>query len=232
MQVWVKYSETSVPEEPIELFSVRSDNIWIKFMGVDDGTGLRAKVFAVDGWTGEDHTQVRFHQDGDDVVLPFIQNQHWTSIGIDFEPLIDLKGDIGAICLLSSCVFNNIVFYRTMSLHEQYKFAYRTWEAVRNSGTTDLTWEYWRTGFDGGNATWDQVAKTATISHGISVDEIYKTYVGTNRHVVDDTETMLVLDSGTSTAISNDIVEVGGPVTGTIRLTHAPEWTTIVRKPV
>ena len=232
MQVWVKYSETSVPEEPIELFSVRSDNIWIKFMGVDDGTGLRAKVFAVDGWTGEDHTQVRFHQDGDDVVLPFIQNQHWTSIGIDFEPLIDLRGDIGAICLLSSCVFNNIVFYRTMSLHEQYKFAYRTWEAVRNSGTTDLTWEYWRTGFDGGNATWDQVAKTATISHGISVDEIYKTYVGTNRHVVDDTETMLVLDSGTSTAISNDIVEVGGPVTGTIRLTHAPEWTTIVRKPV
>lgn len=231
MQLWLKYSETYVPESPVEIFSVKSDSFWIKFMCVDDGTGLRARVYSIDGFTGQDYTNIRFHQDGYEVIMPFLQNKHWTALGIDFEPLLDLAGDTGAICLLSSCVFNNIVFYQTSSIEEQYTYAYRTWAEVKNDGTSNLIWSYWKSSYAGGGATWDEVSKTATISHGISVDEIYKTYVGTNRVVVGD-NSMLLFEGGQVSAISHGITTVSDQYHTKIDLVNPPEWKTLSIKPV
>lgn len=231
MQIWVKLVD-EIGDSPVELFSVKSDRAWIKFVGVDDGTGTRARVYAIDGWTGQDHTEIKFHQDGNQVVMPFIQNNHWTAIGIDFEPLLDFAGDIGAICLISGCVYNNIVYYRTSSLQEQYTFAYRTWGAVKNDGANDLTWGYWRDQFNGGESTWDDVAKTATITHGISIDEIYKTYVGTNRVVTEAHERMLLFDGGQSTVISGEQVLTGDQHHTKYVSTSLPKWHTVTEKPV
>lgn len=231
LQMWVKFSDKDVPVEPVELFSVRSDRDWIRFMGVDDGTGQRVRVYSIDGYTGLDYTGIRFHQDGHEVVTPYIVDQNWTAFGIDFEPLLNLSSDIGAICLISSCVFNNIVFHRTSSLQEQYIFAYRTWAAVKNDGTGDLDWGFWKSEINGVGATWDQVSKTATISHGVSIDEIYKTYTGTNRVVIGD-DTQLLFDGGTTTAISHDISENVDQGQTVIVLTRPPTWHSVTKKPV
>ena len=228
MQIWVKYAEPDVPTEPTELFSVRSKDRWIKFMGVDDGTGLRVRIYSIDGYTGMDYTGVRFYQDGDDVIMPFIQNNHWTALGFDFEPLLDLSLGFGSICLISGCLFNNIVFYQTSSLQEQYIYAYRTWSAVKNDGTTDLAWEYWKG--DPVSKTWDEVSKAMTISYGASIGEIYKTYIGTNRFVVDSNNT-LQFGNSKSTVISSEISTVSDGSLTKISITNDPNWLVLTKKP-
>ena len=228
MQIWVKYAELDVPTEPTELFSVRSKDRWIKFMGVDDGTGLRVRIYSIDGYTGLDYTGVRFYQDGDDVIMPFIQNNHWTALGFDFEPLLDLSFGFGSICLISGCLFNNIVFYQTSSLQEQYIYAYRTWSAVKNDGTTDLAWEYWKG--DPVSKTWDEVSKAMTISCGASIGEIYKTYIGTNRFVVDSNNT-LQFGNSKSTVISSEISTVSDGSLTKISITNDPNWLVLTKKP-
>ena len=232
MQMWAKYTDPNPPVEPIELFAIQSDLEYIKIMGVDDGTGLRLKVYAIDGNTGQDYTKLTFHQDGNLVITPFMHRQHWTSIGIDFEPLMDFSGKMGSIRLVSSCVYNNLVFYKTSSKDEQYIFAYRTWQAVKNDGTEDLTWEFWKDTFSDGNTTWDEVAKSATVSHGVSIDDIYKTYTGTNRFVVDDADSVLMLGGGTSLTISGQSVVQNEPYADTIAVLNTPKWNSYTIKPV
>ena len=227
MQIWAKLSD-HIGEEPVELFSVKSDRVWIKFMGVDDGTHRRVKVYSVDGYTGADYTGVRFFQDGKQTILPFMEHGTWTALGINFEPLLDLTNDIGSICLISGCVYNNIVFYKTSSLQEQYVHSYRTWADVKSDGKT---WQFWKSEFNGVGATWDEVSKAATISRGIRIDQIYRAYVGTNRTVVGD-DSQLLFDGGTSTIISNRTKTESDQYTTNIVVTNAPEWQSITKKPV
>ena len=233
IQMWLKYSDEQYSDDPVTIFEVHSEDKHIKFVGQNDGTNRRMKLYAIDAETGQDYTELTFHQDGNLVITPFLDRDHWTSIGIDFEPMLDISNDMGSIRLVSSCVFNNIVFYQTSSKDEQYIFAYRTWQAIRNDGKSDLTWGYWKDSFnDGKGATWDEVSKAATINHGISIDDIYKTYVGTNRFVVDDLHSSLMIGGGTSTTISGDLVKQSGQGGDIFVNTRVPKWKTYSIKPV
>ena len=222
MQLWVKLADDIDAET--EIFAVRTRSKIIKFIAVPDGSG-RARVYATSG--GVDYTDINFHQDGYPCVMPFIRKDNWTSIGIDFQPLLDFESDQGAICLISSCVFNNIVYYKTSQLQEQYAFIFRTWRDVLTDGLDTHDWEYWRDTYAGVGATWDQVSKSETLSYGVSVDEIYKTYVGTNRTIVDDNDSMLLLDGGTTTVISGTINENSDQHHTRIVVGNRPSWQTM-----
>ena len=232
LQVWLKYDVNLVNQnEFIDLMEIRSDNNWIKVVGVNDGTNSRIQIKTVYGDTYEDYVGVRFHQDGHQVVTPYLQKDKWTALGIDFEPILDMSNDIGGISLLNGCVFNNLVFYRTSDIDKQYHYTYRTWGNVVNDGTKNLTWNYWKSEIDGTGCTWDQVCKSATKSYGISIDEIYRTYVGTNRFVVDEKDTSLMFIGDPSSVISSKAVQKSDIFQNYIAYERDPKWQTISIKP-
>ena len=142
-----------------------------------------------------------------------------------------MSNDIGGISLLNGCVFNNLVFYRTSDIDKQYHYTYRTWGNVVNDGTKNLTWNYWKSEIDGTGCTWDQVCKSATKSYGISIDEIYRTYVGTNRFVVDEKDTSLMFIGDPSSVISSKAVQKSDIFQNYIAYERDPKWQTISIKP-
>lgn len=214
IQLWVKYSDTSIPGTAKTLFSVQSSAKNINFNVVTDGSTDRMSLTATDA-------NLRFYQDGRQVIKPYLERDVWTAIGIDFIPSLEFS-DVGSINLMPGAYFNNVVYYKASALQMEYLNVYRYWEQVRHtSGGVDIPWSTWQTN------TWDKVWKISSSALGISINEIFKTYVGTNRVVVDDGHGVQLSASSTIMLGSESFVSGNVVVTG-----NAPDWYSIVRKPV
>lgn len=214
IQVWVKYSDTSIPGTPKTLFSVQSSDKNIDFKVVTDGSTDRMSLSATDA-------NLRFYQDGLQVAHPYLERNVWTAIGIDFIPSLEFS-DVGSINLMPGAYFNNVVYYKASALQMEYINVYRYWEQVRhNSVGADIPWSTWQTN------TWDKVWKLSSNTLGISIHEIFKSYVGTNRVVIDDGAGLAFSASSTIMLGSESFVSGNVVVTD-----NAPDWYSIVRKPV
>ena len=215
MQIWVKYSDLVVPSTAKTLFSVESSDRSMDFNVVTDGSSDRMVLTSAD-------TGLRFYQDGAPVIHPYIERDIWTAIGIDFIPSLEFS-DVGSINLMPGAFFNNIVYYKASALQMEYINVYRYWEQVRHSVVdgSDIAWSAWE------SDTWDKVWKLSSNTLGISIDNIYKSYVGTNRVVVDDGAGVLFSGSDTVMLAGESFINGGIVVTD-----NPLSWYSIVRKPV
>ncbi len=63
----------------------------------------------------------------------------------------------------------------------------RPWYKVLTDGTTTFDWQFW-----GNNFTWDGMLVLGLSEfYGINPLDIYKTYIGTNKIIVDDGEGLI-----------------------------------------
>jgi hypothetical protein len=66
----------------------------------------------------------------------------------------------------------------------------RPWANVKTEDGTNFDWQHWKT-----NYSWNGMLVVSTSStYGVNPSEIYKTYIGTNKIIIDDGEGM-ILDS-------------------------------------
>jgi hypothetical protein len=67
-------------------------------------------------------------------------------------------------------------------LQEVQQTTNRPWFKVRSVGNLDFDWNFWDTSY-----IWNGVlVLSATSYYGVSPEDIYKTYTGTNKIIVDD----------------------------------------------
>ncbi len=230
LQIWLKYSEEIFPQVAIPIFNLLSRNLSINFNIVTDQSSTRSKIYSSDALTGQDYTALTFYQDGIQVINPYIEKDVWTCIGVAFEKPIDFSNYNGSLNLFQSCVFNNISFYKSSALQEVQSIIYRKWERVKQDPleVDPNEWIYWKTNEDGDPQEWDRVLKISESSiYGVSPSELYKTYSGTNRYIVDDGDGFTINDSGVSvlsSRVSNQ--------SGYVLVDESPEWSTFTRKPV
>lgn len=233
LQIWLKYDADSLPLVPTPLFSLDALNTDISFNVVSDANTNRGRVYAVDQNTGIDYTALTFYQDGVQVMTPYIEKDKWTVIGIGFETPISFSNYTGAINLFQSATFNDIAYYRSSALQEVQATIYRKWEGVDGTPSVPLYWNYWKT-YSVPNGSWNDVLKLAEYGiYGVSPEDIYKAYSGTNREVVDDNAGIVIQQSSTK-IFASEVVDISYTTPApTTRMTviNEPEWATYTRKP-
>ena len=187
MQLWMRYDEPEFTESGLELFEVKYKTDTIKFYFVADTSKKnRATIYAKSVATGESFGGIAYYVNGNLVREPKITVGEWISLGISFSNSLNFDSYVGAINLNGPMVFNNISYYQANSLQQLQKYVTRPWIRVKNDGLVDLDWQYWVNDY-----IWQEVLVIASSNlYATNPDEIYKTYIGTNKIIIDDSEGM------------------------------------------
>lgn len=149
-----------------------------------DNTGNEIKAYHNNGTSLIEATNVVFYQNGRYVLSPKTIDKEWDVIGVLFPDQLDFsESSTGSIDIFGGVLFNNISFYLAEGLGVKTDINIRTWENVLNYEGTTRLWSFW----DTGSQTWrDVYVLGETTSFFSNPSNIYQTYTGTNRSVVDD----------------------------------------------
>ena len=187
-QLWMRYDEENFPLVPTELFEINYKNDKIKFyMVADSEKGNRARIYAKSQNTGLDFNGLSYFWNGSLVREPVITVKEWGVLGIAFSNALNLDLYLGGINLTGPMLFNNVGYYQANNLQQIQSTLVRPWLKVKNDGITNFNWQYWINNF-----TWQGVLVIGTSSlYGVNPDAVYKTYLGTNKIIIDDSEGMI-----------------------------------------
>jgi hypothetical protein len=118
---------------------------------------------------------------------PVLTIKEWGVLGIAFASALNFDLFIGAINLTGPLVFNNIAYYQANNLQQVQSSLLRPWLKVQTDGVTNFEWEYWLNNF-----VWEGVLViSASDLYGVLPSDVYKTYIGTNKIIIDDLEGMV-----------------------------------------
>jgi hypothetical protein len=202
MQLAMRYDNNSFPVTPYEIFEVKDSTSTIKFfMVANSPSGDRAKIYAVNAQTGKVQDGISYYINGQLVYYPVITVKQWAFLGISFGLPLSFAGYSGYINLNGSMLFNHISYYQMTSLQQKQSFSYRIWDEVKEQYApgdptpVPFDWEYWNSAY-----IWYSVlVRSSSFSYGITPGDIYRTYIGTNKIIIDSEKTL---------RLSNDPVSV------------------------
>jgi hypothetical protein len=183
MQMWMRYDEDTFPSNPVELFEIDYKEDTIKFYIVADSEkGTRAKIFAKSLLTGLEFNGLTYYLNGTLVREPVLTVKEWSVLGLAFAESLNLDYYLGGINLNGPMIFNNVAYYQANNLQQVQRTLTRPWLRVKTDGVTNFQWNYWRNNF-----VWEGVLViSASDAYGVNPSDIYKTYLGTNKIIIDD----------------------------------------------
>lgn len=183
MQLWLKYEDRLFSNTEVELFEVNYKSDTIKFYIVANSQdGTRGKIYAKNQSDDSYFEGLSYYINGTLVREPVISLDDWTVVGIVFNQALTFDSYMGSINLTGPATFNNIAYYQANNLKQVQSTINRSWYKVENGDSIVYDWQYWLNNF-----TWDGVLViSSTELYGVSVSDIYKTYLGTNKIIIDD----------------------------------------------
>jgi hypothetical protein len=187
MQLWTRYDQDTFPSTATELFEINHKNGSIKFyLQANSSLGDRGKIFALNE-NGIEYNGLAFYLNGNLVREPVLSIKEWSTIGISFLTPLTFDSYLGSINITGPAIFNNIAYYQASSLQEVESRTIRPWFKVLTDGVTVFDWQFWFNNF-----TWDGMLVVGSSQfYGINPTDIYKTYIGTNKIIVDDGEGLM-----------------------------------------
>ena len=187
MQLWTRYDQDTFPSKPTELFEINHKSGSIKFyLQANSSLGDRGKIFALNQ-NGIEYNGLSFYLNGNLVREPVLSIKEWSTIGISFLTPLTFDSYLGSINITGPAIFNNIAYYQASSLQEVESRTIRPWFKVLTDGVTVFDWQFWFNNF-----TWDGMLIVGSSQfYGINPSDIYKTYIGTNKIIVDDGEGLM-----------------------------------------
>jgi hypothetical protein len=181
LQACIKYSDDTFPFSEVEVFEIKASNKHIKFYLVaNNPDGSRAKIYAINAKTGALEDGVGFYLNGTLVSNPVISIDEWAFLGISFPELLYFYGTPGYLHINGPLMMNTISYYQSTNLQEVQKTNKRLWFRVRYSPQGEYPWTFWYP------ALWNGVLVLSSKSYyGVDPSDIYKSYVGTNKVIID-----------------------------------------------
>jgi hypothetical protein len=187
MQLWLKYDQDIFPETATEIFEINYKEGTLKFYIQANSLDLnRGRVFVLNE-NGVQYNGVSFYLNGTLVREPVLSLKEWSSIGISFLTSLNCSSYLGSLNITGQALFNNIAYYQASSLQEVESTTFRSWFQVLTDGFTTLDWQFWNNNF-----TWEGMLVLGSSEfYGINPLDIYKTYIGTNKIIIDDGEGLI-----------------------------------------
>ena len=177
IQMWLRYSESSFPTVETRLFSLEHNIGIYDFYIVSDSSTQRGFVYGKDRSTGSILDGVQYYVNGSLVERPYLINQEWLVLGVQFPANVSFANDVGRLNLNGPFTYNNVSAYLVTNLERAQTVVYRNWGQV-----ADQIWDYWENSF-----SWGTVFIIDSTDVGIlNFGDIYQQYVGTNRVIIDD----------------------------------------------
>jgi hypothetical protein len=179
------YDKSFFEEEPTPIFEIESKDLYLKFyVKASQPDGLQAQVFAVNGKTGQEVNNVVYYVNGNVSLRPTVNLNEWLMLGISFPTPLSFRSYLGSIRITGPILINNISYYESTNLQEIQSSVNRPWSKVlAQNETTNYIWNFWNENF-----IWGDVLVLSTSSEfGVDASNIYQTYTGTNKIIVDDT---------------------------------------------
>lgn len=187
MQMALRYDQDFFPYAPMQIFEIESATSHLKFFVVSNSSeGDRGRIYAINAKTGKLENGILFYLNGNIVSNPVITAKEWSFLGMQFANTPTFDGNIGSIRLTSPITFNSISYYKTTSLQEIQQVATRPWIKIKNNGETPLDWDFW---YDDPvhSFQWGDILYISTLAYyGVNPENIYSSYVGTNKTIIDD----------------------------------------------
>lgn len=173
--------------EEKNLFEINYKGDTIKFyVSSDNINGTRGKIVARSELTNQEYQGISYFWNGNLVREPRITKNEWGVLAIAFPESLNFNSYLGNINLTGSALFNNISYYQSTGIQTIQKSINRPWSRVKNDGENELDWQYWLD-----NYTWNGLLVLSTVDlYGSNPIEIYKTYIGTNKIIIDDNQGM------------------------------------------
>jgi len=189
MQSLIRFNGDFFPYAPTKLMQINSKNKVIKlYMVPNHPTGKRAKIYAIDGNSGELYDGISFYINGKIVKDPVININEWAMLGMGFGTILDFKSYSGSIMINGPIIFNSLSFYQTTNLKEIQKVENRPWARVKFSAEGTFEWDYWSNFF-----LWQgMLIQSSSSYYGVNPENVYKAYTGTNKIIVGDDATFSI----------------------------------------
>ena len=187
MQIWLKYDDMSFSNTDVELFEINYKKDTIKFyISANSITGERGKISARNASDNSEFNGLSYYINGSLVREAVIGLSDWSALSIVFNNALSFDSYLGAINLSGPATFNNIAYYQANNLQQVQNTINRSWFRVQEEGLTSYDWQYWSSNF-----TWEGVlVVSSTEAYGVNPVDIYNTYLGTNKIIIDDQEGM------------------------------------------
>jgi hypothetical protein len=192
IQATMKFPLSSFSTSDVLIFEVLlEDATAIKFY-IDsiNSSNNRAKVFAKDE-TGTAYTSLEYFINGIKTEYPVISLDEWVTIGIRFTEHFSIASQTAKIKICGPMLLNNL-FYSQLKAGDEASTILTTdiWANVLYNGNTKEIWD----DYDGGN--WSAVytvTASATEINGLEIQDVYESFVGTQKVIAfyDETSTKL-----------------------------------------
>jgi hypothetical protein len=184
MQAAIRYTQDFFPYAATEIFEIEARDRLIKiYMVANDPQGKRAKIYAIDAYSGQLVNDIGFYWNGKVVKEPIMTIKEWGFLGLSFTDALNFSNIVGSIKITGPILANTISHYQSTNLQEKQKVVNRLWFKVKEDNFTPLDWDFW----DSPNVTWNNVLILASSSYyGVDPSIIYKVYTGTNKIIVGD----------------------------------------------
>jgi hypothetical protein len=183
LQAFLRYGKNRFPTVPEQIFEIESKDTYIKFFVVaNDISGKRARIYGINAKTGRFENGIAFYWNGKVVREPVITLNDWGVLGISFSRVLDFNSYAGGFRVTGPVLINNISQYQSTNLQEIQRQSLRSWFSAKFVNEDVQDWDFWSEEY-----TWNNVLIfSSSTAFGISPDDIYKTYVGTNKIIIDD----------------------------------------------
>lgn len=183
MQLSMRFTEEFFPYSPTQIFEIQSKNSTINFyMVATHPNGKRAKIYAINANTGKLENGIAFYINGKIVKDPTVTIKEWSMLGISFSNSLTFNNYVGSFKITGPVMVNNFSHYQSTNLQEIQQVSKRPWLKVLNFENLELDWQFWDASY-----IWNGVLVLASSSYyGVNPEDIYKTYAGTNKIIVDD----------------------------------------------
>lgn len=183
MQMALRYGDPVFPEKEKQIFEVQANNAYLKFYIISTHPdGSRGKIYAKNTLTGQLENGIAFYLNGNIVREPELTIDEWAMLGFSFANNLNLDNTVGALRINGPILVNNITHYESTNLQEVQNVSVRPWFKVKFLGTNELDWQFWSSAY-----LWKGVLVLSSTSYyGVNPSDIYKTYTGTNKFIVDD----------------------------------------------
>ncbi len=204
MQLWMMYDDLSFSSSAQSIFEISYLEDTIQFVIDPSDNGDRGKIYPrFKNNYSKSTSFINFYQNGVYVKNPTINAKQWNCIGILFNESLDFSNYKGSINLFGGIYYNNISYYLTEGLAITKTVNARDWQNVWENTSPPpayFSWSYWNDDNIWSDNTWKNVyLLSLSNQYSISPENIYQSYVGTNRDVIDDDSGFSILNSSFST---------------------------------
>jgi hypothetical protein len=192
LQLWYINNLESFSFNPTPMFEIVYDSDTLKFYSVaTNTTGSRAKIFAIQESTNKIIEDITYYINGKYVAEPTLTIGEWSVVGLSFSNAISFDSFLGSFNLNGLGLYNNISYYQANNLQQVQSKIYRPWIKVYEDEDVELTWSSW-TGTTLEPTSWDSLLTVSTSElYSVNPSEVYSTYIGTNKIIIDDQNGMI-----------------------------------------